>query len=52
MGHQGDPTFASPEKGEELIEGIVANIVEFLGDVEGLREAQRSDDGESLGLTY
>lgn len=52
MGHQGDPTYASPEKGEELIAGIVANIVEFLEDLEEMRAAQRSEDGESLGLTY
>jgi len=52
MGHQGDPTFASPEKGEELIDGIVDNVVEFLDDLSDLREAQRSDDDESLGLTY
>jgi creatinine amidohydrolase len=52
MGHQGDPTYASPEKGEELIAGIVANVVEFLEDVDALRAAQRSDTDESLGLTY
>jgi creatinine amidohydrolase len=52
LGHQGDPTKASAEKGEELIERLLDNAEEFVDDLRAFREAQRSDDGDSLGLSY
>lgn len=52
LGHQGDPTHASAEKGEELIERLCDNAEEFFDDLRAFREAQRSDDGDSLGLSY
>lgn len=52
LGHQGDPTKASAEKGEALIETLVDNAEEFIEDLYAFREAQRSDDGESVGLSY
>lgn len=52
LGHQGDPTQASAEKGEELIERLVDNAVEFLGDLEAFRDATAGDDGDALGLSY
>jgi creatinine amidohydrolase len=52
LGHQGDPTQASAEKGEELIERLLENAEEFLEDLYALREAEKSDDGDSLGLSY
>lgn len=47
LGHQGDPTKASVEKGEALFERLVENGVEF---VEDLRE-MRTGDGE-FDLSY
>ncbi len=47
LGHHGDPTEASAEKGERLYEEVVDNAVEFLGD---LYEYRSGDD--TLGLTY
>jgi len=47
LGHHGDPTQASAEKGEKLYEAIVDNAVEFLAD---LSEYRSGDD--TLGLTY
>lgn len=47
LGHHGDPTQASAEKGKALYEDIVDNAVEFLKD---LYEYRSGDD--SLGLTY
>ena len=47
LGHHGDPTEASAEKGEALYEDIVDNAVEFLED---LYEYRSGDD--TLGLTY
>lgn len=52
LGHQGDPTKASAEKGEELIERLLDNFEEFLDDLYTLREAQKSEDGDSMGLSY
>ncbi|WP_255197539.1 creatininase family protein [Halorarius litoreus] len=52
LGHQGDPTKASAEKGEELIERLCDNAEEFLDDLRAFRTAQQSDDGGSLGLSY
>lgn len=52
LGHQGDPTQASAEKGEELIERLLDNAEEFVEDLREFREAQQSDDGDSLGLSY
>jgi creatinine amidohydrolase len=51
LGHQGDPTKASAEKGEELIERLLDNAEEFVDDLHAFREAQQSDD-ESMGLSY
>lgn len=47
LGHHGDPTQASVEKGEALYEAIINNAVEFLDDL----YEYRSGEG-SLGLTY
>jgi creatinine amidohydrolase len=52
LGHQGDPTHASAEKGEELVERLVDNAEEFLADLWALRTKQRESGGESLGLSY
>lgn len=52
LGHQGDPTKASAEKGEELIERLVDNAVEFIDDLHALRAAQDRDDAEDVGLSY
>ncbi len=38
LGHHGDPTKASAEKGEQLIEAIVENGVEFIEDLRAMRE--------------
>jgi creatinine amidohydrolase len=45
LGHVGDPTAASAEKGEALMKGIVAGCVEFLDDIRRLRAA----DGKARG---
>lgn len=47
LGHHGDPTEASAEKGEILYETIVDNAVEFLEDLYAYREGE-----DGLGLTY
>ncbi|WP_096390192.1 creatininase family protein [Halopenitus persicus] len=47
LGHHGDPTKASAEKGETLLEDVVDNAIEFLEDL----YAHRSGDG-SIGLSY
>jgi creatinine amidohydrolase len=47
LGHHGDPTQASAQKGEALFEAIVANGVEFVEDLHAHREG-----GGSAGLTY
>lgn len=52
LGHQGDPTKASAEKGEELIDRLLDNAVEFVDDLYAMRDAQQSEDGESMGLSY
>lgn len=52
LGHHGDPTKASAEKGEELYNAIVDNAVEFYEDLIGLRAKQAEDEDGSLGLTY
>ena len=52
LGHHGDPTKASAEKGEALYEAFVENGVEFIDDVRALREAERSDGDVEQGLTY
>lgn len=52
LGHHGDPTAASAEKGERLTEAIVDNAVEFYEDLLALRAKQAADDDGSLGLTY
>ena len=52
LGHQGDPTQASALKGEELIERLADNAVEFIDDLEAFRTAQEGGDGDSLGLSY
>lgn len=52
LGHHGDPTKASAEKGEALYEAFVENGVEFIDDVRTLREAERSDGDVEQGLTY
>lgn len=51
LGHHGDPTQASPKKGEQLFEAIVDNGVEFIADLHTQRTNQRESD-ESAGLTY
>lgn len=45
LGHQGDPTTASAEKGEAVVEGLVENAVEFLDDLHAHRERSETDDG-------
>lgn len=52
LGHHGDPTMASAEKGEALYEAIVDNGAEFIADLRERREAERSGDDDTLGLTY
>lgn len=47
LGHHGDPTKASAEKGEALYDDIVDNAVEFLEDLYEYRSG-----GDTLGLTY
>lgn len=52
LGHQGDPTKASAEKGEELVDRLLDNAEEFVKDLYAFRDAQQSDDGDSMGLSY
>lgn len=52
LGHQGDPTKASAEKGEELIERLLDNAEEFVRDLHAFRTAEESEEGDSVGLSY
>lgn len=47
LGHRGDPTKASAEKGEELYEAVVDDAVEFYTDLVELRAAERATEDES-----
>ena len=51
LGHHGDPTKASKEKGEKLYEAFIENGAEFIEDVRERQEAGRNEDVEQ-GLTY
>lgn len=47
LGHYGDPTKGSAEKGEELYKAIVDNGVEFINDLREFRENQRQEDNSA-----
>lgn len=52
LGHHGDPTKASAEKGEKIHNTIVDNAAEFYDELMAMRARQASNDDESMGLTY
>jgi creatinine amidohydrolase/Fe(II)-dependent formamide hydrolase-like protein len=45
LGHVGDPTLASPEKGEELWAELIANAAEFIESLDAA-VSEAGDEGE------
>ena len=52
LGHHGDPTLASAEKGERIRDVVVANGVEFVEDLWAKRDAEGSDHDAAPDPSY